>query len=77
MSTLICRECRSIVNRGDDCECGVTWLGIVFYAPASHRSHTWLICDKMRAVGLASKIVTPKIAALRRRIDRTIKMINE
>ena len=69
---LKCCVCGAIVEHGDDCACGATWLGIVFNTPTSDTvpPPTWLICDKMRAAGLASSLVLSQIHKVDCRIGR-------
>ena len=69
---LKCCVCGAIVERNDDCACGATWLGIVFNTPTSDTvpPPTWLLCDKMRAAGLASSLVLSQIHKVDRRIGR-------
>ena len=73
---LQCHECGAGVEYGNNCTCGATWLGIVFYIPVSHLSSTRLICDKMRSLGLASEIMERRISKLIQRIDRLDKRLS-
>ena len=68
---LKCCVCGAMVERNDDCACGATWLGIVFNTPTSGTvpPPTWLFCDKMRAVSLASSLVLSRIRKADRRIE--------